>query len=211
MIKAVIFDLDGTLIQSEKIIMDGYAHTMKMHLPKIEITKDDITNFLGQTLENNFKQHTNDQELILKLTQTYRNYTNELSKKELITYPNALAIVKYLKDEKIKLGIVTSKTEEVVKENLKTVGLDGQFEVIIGYESVLNHKPDPEGLLKALTILDVKASEAIYIGDHENDIKAAKNAKMLSCGVTYSYRLEELLFENPTYVVDDLINLEDII
>lgn len=211
MIKAVIFDLDGTLIQSEQIIMDGYAYAMQMHLPNIEITRDDITNFLGQTLENSFKQYTKDTDIIFELTKTYRTYTSEKSNEELITYPNAHNIVKYLKDKNIKLGIVTSKGLEVATENLKTVGLDGMFDCLIGYESVENHKPSPDGLLKALEILNVKPEEAIYIGDHENDIKAAKKAQMLSCGVTYSHRLEELLFESPTYVVDDLINLEDII
>lgn len=211
MIKAVIFDLDGTLIQSEKIIMDGYAYTMKKHLPDVIVTKDEITNFLGQTLENNFKKYSDDTELVEKLTNSYRKYTNEKSEKELITYPNALNIVKYLKSQNIRLGIVTSKAEEVAISNIKTVGLDGFFEFVIGYESVTNHKPNPDGLLLALEKLNVKAEEAIYIGDHENDIKAAKKAKMLSCGVTYSHRLEDLLFENPTYVIDDLINLEDII
>ncbi|HHW79205.1 MAG TPA: HAD-IA family hydrolase [Acholeplasmataceae bacterium] len=211
MIKAVIFDLDGTLVQSEEIIMEGFSYAMAKHLPQVIINKDDETNFLGQTLNRSFIKYTKDIETLKKLIETYKEYTNVRMANGLKTYPNAYKIIKYLKDQNVKVGLVTSKTESVAIENLETTKLDGLFDVIIGYNSVSKHKPDPEGLLKALEVLNVNKENAIYIGDHENDIKAAKSAKMLSCGVTYSKRLNEVLLENPTYVIDDLINIEDII
>lgn len=61
-----------------------------------------------------------------------------------------------------------------------------------------------------MTLLQSKPEETIYIGDHENDIKAAKNAKITSCAVSYSCRLEEMLLENPDYIIDQLNNLKDL-
>lgn len=211
MVKAILFDLDGTLIRTEEIIMAGFRHAISKYLPDTKINKTDETNFLGQTLDNSFKKYTKDESITKSLINTYKAYTKELIEKELKTHNNAENILKYLKSKNIKLGVVTSKANDTATNDLKIVNLLNYFDVIVGFDNVKNHKPDPESLLKAAEILNIDPKHMVYVGDHENDIIAANKAKMVSVGVTYSYRFKELLSENPVYVIDDLINLEDII
>ena len=211
MLKGILFDLDGTLIQTELMIMEGFRHAMHEHLPEVKITKEDETNFLGQTLDKSFNKYSKDEKVLNNLIESYKVYTNEKLVNGLKTHNNAVQILKHLKDNDLKIGVVTSKRTKLATENLAHVGLIEYVDVVVGSDLVKNHKPHPESLELALTKLGLKPENAIYIGDHENDIKAANAAKMMSCGVTYSYRLKELLLENPTYIIDDLINLEDVI
>lgn len=211
MLKAILFDLDGTLLKSETMIMEGFRHAMETVLPNLKYTKDDETNFLGQTLDTSFNSYATDEATKELLIDAYRNHTKASSEKGLVAHNNALKILKHLKANDIKVGLVTSKGSELAKANLTSINLIDYFDVIVGSDLVSNTKPNPESLRLALDLLELKVEDAIYVGDHENDIKAANSLKMLSCGVTYSYRLKEMLLENPTYVIDDLINIEDII
>jgi HAD superfamily hydrolase (TIGR01662 family) len=166
--KTILFDLDGTLIQTPTIILEAFKQTFKMHLKEVELSEKELSNFLGQTLL-------------------------------------------YLKKQGCQIGIVTSKLKDVATYHLKLTNLFEDVDLIVGYEDAENHKPHPDPLLKAIELLNAKKEDTIYIGDHENDIKAAKKAGIESCAVTYSNRLHEMLLEQPEYVIDNLDNLTDII
>lgn len=211
MVNTILFDLDGTLTTSTEIIMDGYKHMMDQLFPDVVLTKEEQTAFLGRTLVDNFSRYTADPKMLKEMEYLYRKYTNDMNAKMLKTYPNALNVVKYLLDMGVKIGIVTSKSYEVAMMDLKTVGLDKYFDVVVGYEHTNKHKPEPDSLLKAIELLNSKPEETVYVGDHENDIIAAHKAGMQSVAVTYSYRINQALRQNPTYIVDDLIHIKDII
>ena len=149
--------------------------------------------------------------LVDEMIKAYRKTSNEMIEMGLMPYPNAKQTIEYLKKQGCKIGIVTSKMKDVASYHLKLTNLFEDVDVIIGYEDAENHKPHPDPILKALALLDAKKADTIYIGDHENDIKAAKKAGIESCAVTYSLRLKEMLAEQPEYVIDDLSNLEDIV
>ncbi len=209
--KTILFDLDGTLIQTPKIILDAFKLTFNKYVPNVSLSESELSNFLGQTLWKTFGTYIDDQHIIEDMVTYYRRISNEMIEMGLSAYPNAKQTIKYLKKQGCKIGVVTSKMKEVAKEHLKMTGLYDEIDGIIGYEDVINHKPDPEPIYKALELFNAKKEDAIYIGDHENDIKAAKKAGIESCAVTYSTRLKEMLLEQPDYVIDDLKNLEDLI
>lgn len=209
--KTILFDLDGTLIQTPKIILDAFKLTFNKFVPNVDLNESELSNFLGQTLWKTFGTYTEDQKIIEDMVTYYRQISNDMIEMGLSPYPNAKQTIKYLKKQGCKIGIVTSKMKEVAKYHLKLTDLYDDIDGIIGYEDVMNHKPDPEPIYKALELFDAKKEDAIYIGDHENDIKAAKKAGIESCAVTYSIRLKEMLLEQPEYVIDDLKNLEDLI
>ena len=209
--KTILFDLDGTLIQTPKIILESFKLTFEKHLPEVKLEPSELTNFLGQTLWKTFGFYTNDESLINDMVAYYREISNQMIEMGLETYPNAKKTIQYLKKHGCKIGIVTSKMRDVAAYHLKLTNLFEDIDGIIGYEDAEKHKPDPEPILKALELFNAKKHDTIYIGDHENDIKAAKKAGIESCAVTYSDRIREMLFEQPEYVIDDLDNLRDII
>ncbi len=209
--KTILFDLDGTLIQTPTIILDAFKKTFEKYLPSVELKDSELSNFLGQTLWQTFGFYTDDQDMLDEMIAYYRSVSHEMIESGLYAYPNAKKTIQYLKRQGCKIGIVTSKMREVASYHLKLTDLFDDIDGIIGYEDAIEHKPNPEPILNALKLFQTKKEDAIYIGDHENDIIAAKKAGIESCAVTYSLRLKEMLFEQPEYVIDDLENLEDII
>ncbi len=209
--KLILFDLDGTLIRSTGLILEAFKMTFEKFFPGVNITDDKLTSFLGQTLWQTFGEYTKDDLIIDKMYTYYRATSEALLEKDLVAYPHAHETIQYAKDHGCKVAVVTSKLNKVASHHLDITQLNPLIDGLIGYDDVDKHKPHPDPLLKALDLFDVKAKDAMYVGDHENDIKAAKKAGMPSCAVTYSFRLKQMLNEFPDFVIDDLSQLKDII
>jgi len=211
MIKCVLFDLDGTLIQTTEIIIETFKVTFQKYFPHIQLSDDDYTNMLGQTLFTTFGYYTSNQDEINEVVQFYRTYSDDIIEQGLKSYPGAVEIMTFLKKKNVKIGVVTSKMRHVATHHLKLTGLVDFIDGLVGYEDVTEHKPSPEPILKALQLFGTKPQSTIYIGDHENDIISAKKAGILTCAVTYSQRLKEILSYNPDYAIDELMHIKDII
>lgn len=211
MIKTVLFDLDGTLIQTTKIIIDTFKITFAKYFPHLQLTEEEYTNFLGHTLFMTFGYYTDSPEKVDEMVKFYREVSDEMIEKGLQSYPGARETIEYLKKKKVKVGVVTSKMRHVAQHHLSLVGLDDLIEGIIGYEDVKEHKPAPEPIEKALALFGAKKEQTVYVGDHENDIVAAKKAGILTCAVTYSERLGQMLSYQPDFVIDELVNVKDLI
>jgi len=211
MIKCVLFDLDGTLIQTTEIIIETFKVTFQKYFPHIQLSDNDYTNMLGQTLFTTFGYYTSNQDEINEVVQFYRTYSDDIIEQGLKSYPGAVEIMTFLKKKNVKIGVVTSKMRHVATHHLKLTGLFDFIDGLVGYEDVTEHKPSPEPILRALQLFGAKPQSTIYIGDHENDIISAKKAGILTCAVTYSQRLKEMLSYNPDYAIDELIHIKDII
>lgn len=204
--KTFLFDLDGTLIDSPPIIFENFKETFKKNLPEVELDYQTLTSFLGQTLFKTFKNYTNDEKLIEKLVNDYRKISDQKAK-QLKTYNNAELTLKTLKQQGHNIGIVTSKMNGVAAKHLEITGLLPYVDLIVGYEDVVEHKPNPEGLLKAINFFKSNPIDTLYIGDHENDLIAAKKANIKAIFVYHSLRLIEGLKEKPDLVINDLSDL----
>jgi HAD superfamily hydrolase (TIGR01549 family) len=209
--KTILFDLDGTLIQTPTIILEAFKQTFETHLKEVELSEKELSNFLGQTLWQTFEFYTDDKDLVDVMIKHYRDVSNMMIEEGLTAYPNAKKTILYLKKQGCKIGVVTSKLKDVATYHLKLTNLFEDVDLIVGYDDVTNHKPNPDPLLKAIELLGSKKEDTLYVGDHENDIRAAKKAGIESCAVTYSSRLHEMLLEQPEFVIDNLDNLKDIV
>jgi HAD superfamily hydrolase (TIGR01549 family) len=170
MISLVLFDLDGTLIQSTEVIMETFKITFDKYFKDVHLDDETLTSFLGSTLFKTFELYMDETHDITELVAFYRETSEEMMKSHMKAYPNAKETLQLLLNANVKIGIVTSKMREVARTHLALAGLDGFITHIIGYEDVKLHKPDKEPLMKALEVFGVDVSNAIYIGDHENDI-----------------------------------------
>ncbi|HAX01960.1 MAG: hypothetical protein A2Y45_02745 [Tenericutes bacterium GWC2_34_14] len=211
MIKTVLFDLDGTLIQTTEIIIDTFKVTFKKYFPDLNLTETEYTNMLGQTLFTTFGYYASTKEQVDEIVQFYRAYSNDLIEQGLLAYPGAKDVLAFLKKKKITVGVVTSKMRKVAQHHLEITGLASYIDGLIGYEDVNEHKPSPEPIEKALALFNAKKTATVYVGDHENDIIAAKKAGIFTCAVTYSHRLKEMLSYQPDYVIDELNHIKDLV
>jgi HAD superfamily hydrolase (TIGR01662 family) len=210
-IKTILFDLDGTLINTTDIILSTFVDTFKHFMPELSIGEKELTNFLGQTLFTTFGFYVDSKEKVDEMVTYYRVLSNKKIEDKLEAFPKAKETIQYLKSKNIQVGVVTSKMHSVAKYHLELTHLFDDLDVLIGYEDTTKHKPDGEPILNALKALNAKPHSTVYIGDHENDMLAAKHAGVISCAVTYSPRILEMLHTQPDYVIDELDNVKDLI
>jgi len=179
-IKAVLFDLDGVLIDSHDAWFKVFNSTRKrFKLP--EITKEKFDkNCWGGSIEKDAKEYfkgTGSKEIA-------KIYYAKLSsfKKEIKINPYAHYILKNIKDRKLKAGVVTNSYKKPVLKILGYHGIKDFFDVVIGGNEVENGKPAPDSILKACEKLKISPEEALYIGDTKNDINAGRSAGCFTIG-----------------------------
>lgn len=205
--KAIIFDLDGTLINTNNIIIESFKEVFRVHFPEQLPSYEEILTFIGPTLQQTFSNYTEKQQKIDEMVKTYRSFyvDYEVGNHEL--YPNVLEVLTELKKQDYTLAILTSKFNEAAWPSYTHYGLDGIFDLFVGLDDVPNAKPHKDAVNTVLSHFPGH-KDAIMIGDNQSDILAGKNAGIYSAGVAWSIKGESYLEEvGPDYM---LYNMEDI-
>lgn len=187
--EAVLFDLDGTLVDSLPLIFRTYRQVFdEMGLSWHE---NGVAKMIGLPLKD-IGKHFSGKEVsrFEELYQFYYHRDHDLFTR---LYPGTLAMLSSLEKRKIKLGIVTSKGKSGTVRTAAFTGLDRFMDVIISAHDVLKHKPDPEPLQSAAELLGVHISRTIYIGDSSFDILTGRNAGARTLGVTWGLASREEL------------------
>ncbi len=171
----VLFDLDGTLIDSVRLILDSYHHTLASH--GLEAKHDDFwLAGLGTPLRVQFKHWSDDSAQLEAMIATYREYNLTHHDGMVTAYPGVVEMVHAIRRAGLHTGLVTSKNKPGAERGLKLVGLDRDMELIIGADDVTNPKPHPEPIEEALRRLGQPAERAIYIGDSVHDMESGRAA-----------------------------------
>lgn len=208
-IDTILFDLDGTLIDTNPIIIASFIYTFKKHTGKT-YSMDEVLPFIGPPLIDSMRAVDAEQAEDMMATYIEHNISNH--EKYVKAYPTVLETVKKLHEKEFNLGIVTTKITDTAKLGLKITGLDAYFDTVIGLTEVENPKPHPEPIFKALDELGQKPETSLMIGDNYHDIEAGKNAGTKTAGVAWSIKGGETLEAlNPDYMLDKLIDLLEIL
>ena len=202
----ILFDLDGTLLNTRELINRSFVHTFEHFRPDKVLTDEELDSFFGPSLRQTFSRYSTDEKEIEEMVQYYREF-NVMMHDELVTaFPGAKSLIRTLAHRGYKIGVVSSKKTDLVEHGLELFGMLSHIRIVIGEEDVVHPKPDPEGILKAMESLHSK--KALYVGDGVGDIEAGKNAGIDTIGVLYSDRKEKIIAAEPSYTIR---NLNDIL
>jgi pyrophosphatase PpaX len=197
----VLFDLDGTVIDSGAIILASMRHAAREVLG-VEVPDEQLMAAVGGPgLEAQMQALSPDR--ADELVTVYRAH-NEPLHDELVCCAGMDEVLLQLKDEGRRLGIVTAKRRQTVELAFARIPIEHLFETVVGGDETKKHKPDPEPLLLALERLGAAPDDAVYVGDAPFDVKAAKAAGLYSVGVSWGgiHGRERLEAEEPDALVD---------
>lgn len=208
MIKYVLFDLDGTLADTEEVIVKSFTHIHEK-FNNNKPSRDEILKTFGEPLKETLKREFKEElEVVLE---EYRNYHRGIFHDYLKPHENAIEIVKKLHKQGFTLGVVTSRLSDTAVEILETFKVKKYFKSVIAVDNTEKHKPHPEPLLKAIENMEGDPSSSIYIGDTKFDVECAKNAKVKSVLVGWSHYSVQEGDVKPDFIINDFMELENII
>jgi phosphoglycolate phosphatase len=205
---SIIFDLDGTLVNTPKGIIDTFIAT----LTSMNVDFNDrsyIRSTIGKPLEEAFAsilKESNDSKHVNFAVKQYQSLFKEivLPRSQDLIYPGVVTGLSQLQDLGFKLAIATSKVFKSAEALLKAADLWQYFDVVLGADMVKKPKPNPEMGLRALKMLDVLPCNAIMVGDTTHDIIMGNECGMRTVAITYGIHNKDTLSSAaPTWVVDN--------
>ncbi|MGB3682696.1 MAG: HAD-IA family hydrolase [Rubrobacteraceae bacterium] len=221
MLTAVLFDFDGTLVDTTELIYQSLRHASQEvlgHEPPRETLMANVGQPLPQQMAALVQKETTKNEnadgLVDELLDSYRTQNEELHEDLIEAFPGVEESLARLREAGVKIAVVTSKRRVSVEMAIETFpGLGKVANHFVTMEDTEEHKPKPAPLLKGLELLgDVPKSEAAYVGDSPHDVEAARAAGLTSVGVSWgAFTEEDLRAANPDYLVEDLDAAVDIL
>lgn len=208
----VIFDLDGTLLNTIEDLSDSTNYVLSTHgLPKR--SQKEVTSFVGNgvrlLIERAVPTGTS-KETTDAVFKEFQSYYREHMKDKTRPYAEIIELLEELKKRQIKTAIVSNKFDAAVKQ-LKEDYFDGLITEAIGESPTVPKKPAPDSVFTALKQLGSSLDSCLYVGDSDVDILTAKNANVTSVGVTWGFRSRECLqLAGANHIIDhplELLNL----
>jgi len=205
----LIFDLDGTLVNTLDDIAASVNHTLE-RLGESPITLGAVRRYVGDGIEmlmqRSFKGKTGRlDEAISIFKDHYR--LNLVVRSSL--YPSVKETLEYYRT--LPMAVITNKAMEFSKPLLDRLGIGHYFELAIGADHGLPLKPAPDSVLKIMKAFNLPKERTVIVGDGTTDIRAGKSAGIITCSVTYGFRSEEELRKaGPDYIIPVLSDLRKI-
>lgn len=214
MIKAIIFDMDGVLIDSERVSLECFKKAAKIHGVDLDIGLYMST--IGQnakTCDEIYMCCFKDRELLTKAKITYQTLFKEESENHRISLKKgAREIIEYLQKNNYLYALATSSAMPYVEMAFKNQGYQEiPFKHIMTGDKIINSKPDPEIFIKAANLMNVDVKDCLIIEDSLNGIKAAYNANATSCLVPDIIEPNEEMINKANYIKNNLLEVLDLI
>lgn len=207
-VEAVLFDLDGTLIDTMALILASMRHATEL--------------VLGQALPDSVLMHNVGVPLIVQMREfdaeraeemlhAYREHNAVIHDAMVAIYPHTEDGLKAMRAAGYRMGVVTSKSKPVAQRGLDVFGLGTYFEAIVAYEDTSIHKPEPAPLLCAAEKLGVDISRCAYVGDSPHDMHAAIAAGAVPIAALWGPFPERVLEPGPAASIHSIAELAEIL
>jgi len=208
---ALLFDLDGTLVDSIELILGSARYAFADfdgHAPSDEEWRAGI----GRPLQAVLREYASNDAEADRLLGRYREYQLANHDRLMRPYDGIVATLRQLAEEGHPMAIVTSKADWLALRALEFVGIADLFPVIVGCDTCVNHKPHPEPVQNALARLDVSPENAIFVGDSPHDIESGRAAGVYTIGVTWgACSRAEMEASGADVVIDDVPRLAEVV
>lgn len=213
--EAILFDLDGTLLDTALDLADATNYVLKKHnvapisdAQAKRYASDGMRALLKSGIDEEKWDQYDFEEMRLEFLEYYNTHINVRT----VFFKDMDKLLNALNQNNIKVGIVTSKPDHLANLLLRKFKEFNFISEIVGCDLLTKCKPDPEPLLYTCNKLNVDPKKCVYIGDHIRDIEAGKNANMDTILAKWGYiKEEDLQSFNATYVADDVAHLAKII
>lgn len=186
----VLFDLDGTLVDSAAVILGSFHHATETVLRRRFPDEEILARVGGTNLAH--QMALLDPDNVDELVRVYREH-NDPQYSDLVCFDGVLDVLARLKAEGRRLGIVSAKRRPTIERVLLSAGMGEYFDAVVGSDDTERHKPEPEPILKALELLEAVPAETAYVGDSPFDVAAARAAGVYAVAVGWGgiHRVED--------------------
>lgn len=204
-ITTLLFDFDGTLLDTNELIVQTFLSVLGEHFPG-QYGREDVLHFIGPSLEQTFTKIAPGR--VDELSDQYRRLNRTLHDELVSEYDGVTETLRTLKSRGLKMAIVSTKREETILHGLQLMGAHDIFDALVALDHVQNPKPHPEPLELALRLLDADQEGALMIGDNSHDIEGGKNAGVRTAGVAWAVKGEAFLAAyEPDFMLNHITDL----
>jgi pyrophosphatase PpaX len=203
---AVLFDLDGTLVDSIALLLASMNHTFEGRA--LRPSESEWIEGLGTPLQEQMKPFVATEEERQQLIQRYRTFQLEHHDRLMAEYDGVARTLATLKERGHPMGVVTSKGNAMMNRGLEFIGAGGLMTTMIGYDSSHIHKPDPFPVKLAMQELGYSPRETVFVGDSPHDIKAGNAAGVTSIAALWGpFTRESLAPYEPAHFLERITDL----
>ena len=197
----VIFDMDGTLADNLELIVRSFNYAVAKFVGR-EFSREEVFSRFGPTLEKMVADTVPKEDgktAIARYHEHYRSFFHDYAH----VYPGITELITALRRVNIITSVCTGSDRTMTQTTLERSGLQNMFSAIVTADDVTEEKPDPEGLILTMQLVNAPAAQTIYLGDAARDIEASKRAGIASAAVLWGFGKEATLrAQEPDYVFD---------
>lgn len=205
-IKTMLFDLDGTILDTNELIIRSFIESLQGVVPE-GFGREHIIPSMGQPLTDQMRLFSGLEE-VSHLVAAYREVNLRLHDELVKPFDYVGEVLETLHGKGIKIGVVTTKMRLTTERGLKFVGIYDYVDAIVTIDDVENPKPHPEPVSKAIGLLDADPETTIMVGDSTVDMQSAVAAGTIAVGVAWSLKGEQILKEaGAHHVINDMRDL----
>ena len=204
----LIFDLDGTLIDSKRDLADS-VNAMRLHLGEPPLANETVYSYVGNgapILVRRALPGRPEEEIELGLRYFLEYYRDHMLDATTL-YPGVREALDQLMDSPTKMAVLTNKPVRFSEHLIKGLGLDGHFFRIYGGNSFEEKKPHPKGIELLMEESGIGRDRTIMVGDSAVDVLTARNAQVRACGVSWGFQPETFVTAPPDFVIDQMSEL----
>ena len=208
--KIVVFDCDGTLLNTFPLIMESFRRTFKEFIPEHKLTEDELVSFFGPSLRLTFSKYVSEDKVDYVMEE-YRKISRRLMPTWTRAFPGIVDLLDYLYENNYRISILSNKAYDMIMYGLELTRIDRYFDIVIGYDQMDNPKPSPDGI-NVIKRYYHQDNNIYLIGDTAIDILTGKNAtNVKTVGVTWcNTKYEEFKKLGADYIINhplELINI----
>lgn len=205
-IRTMLFDLDGTILDTNELIIRSFLESLKGYVPE-DFCRDHIIPSMGLTLTDQMKLFSGLDD-VEHLVKAYREVNLRLHDDLVTTFMHVNEVLEKLHGEGVQIGVVTTKMRLTTERGLRFVGIYDYIDAIVTIDDVTHPKPHPEPVQKAMALLGADPASTIMVGDSTVDIQSAVAAGAIGVGVAWSLKGGQILRDaGASYVIDDMREL----